>query len=46
MAFTGGRRCAPSSDPESCGDTFRIQQFATWAASVALRFPTVASSSS
>jgi hypothetical protein len=41
MAFTGGRRCAPSSDPESCGDTFRIQQFATWAASVALRFPTV-----
>jgi hypothetical protein len=41
MAFTGGSRCAPSSDPESCGDTFRIQQFATWAASVARRFPTV-----
>jgi hypothetical protein len=41
MAFTGGRRCAPSSDPESCGDTFRIKQFAAWAASVAARFPTV-----
>ena len=41
MAFTGGSRCPPSSDPESCGDTFRIQQFATWAASVARRFPTV-----
>jgi len=41
MAFTGGRRCAPSSDPESCGDTGRIQQFAAWAASVARRFPTV-----
>jgi hypothetical protein len=41
MAFTGGSRCAPSSDPESCGDTFRIQQFASWAASVARRFPTV-----
>ena len=41
MAFTGGRRCAPSSDPESCGDSFRIQQFASWAAAVASRFPTV-----
>jgi hypothetical protein len=41
MAFTGGRRCAPSSDPEACGDTSRIQQFAAWAASVAQRFPTV-----
>jgi hypothetical protein len=39
--FTRGSRCAPSSDPESCGDTSRIQQFAFWAASVALRFPTV-----
>jgi hypothetical protein len=41
MAFTRGNKCAPSSDPESCGDTFRIQQFAAWAASVARRFPTV-----
>ena len=41
MALTDGIRCAPSSDPESCGDTFRIQQFASWAASVARRFPTV-----
>ena len=40
-AFTGGRRCAPSRDPEACGDTLRIQQFAEWAASVAERFPTV-----
>ena len=41
MAFTGGGRCAPSSDPESCGDSLRIQQFATWAAAVATRFPSV-----
>jgi hypothetical protein len=41
MAFTGGRRCAPSSDPEACGDTVRIQQFAESAASVAARFPAV-----
>ena len=41
MAFTGGKRCAPSSDPEACGDTSKIQQFASWAASVATRFPSV-----
>ncbi len=41
MAFTGGSRCAPSSDPESCGDTSRIQQFADWTAAVARRFPSV-----
>jgi hypothetical protein len=41
MVFTGGGRCAPSSDPESCGDTFRIQQFAAWAAAVARRFSSV-----
>jgi hypothetical protein len=40
-AFTRGTRCSPSSDPESCGDTNRIQQFAAWAALVAQRFPTV-----
>jgi hypothetical protein len=38
MAFTGGNKCAPSSDPESCGDTSRIQQFGAWAGSVARRF--------
>jgi NADH:ubiquinone oxidoreductase subunit len=41
MAFTNGNKCAPSSDPESCGDTSRIQQFGAWAASVAKRFPSV-----
>lgn len=41
LVFTGGSRCAPSSDPESCGDTYRIQQFADWAASVARRFSSV-----
>lgn len=41
MAFTGGSRCTPASDPQSCGDTFRIGQFADWAASVARRFPSV-----
>jgi hypothetical protein len=41
MAFTGGTRCAPSPDPEGCGDTWRIDEFAAWAAQVARRFPTV-----
>ena len=41
MAFTDGSRCTPSSDPEACGDTGKIQQFAAWAGSVARRFPTV-----
>src|SRR5438034_10586455 len=41
MVFSGGSRCAPSSDPESCGDTYRIQQFAAWAAAVARRFDSV-----
>jgi hypothetical protein len=40
-AFTRGARCVPSSDPESCGDTYRIQQFAAWTALVAQRFPDV-----
>jgi len=40
-AFTRSAKCAPSSDPESCGDTSRIQQFAAWAALVAQRFPSV-----
>jgi hypothetical protein len=41
MTFTGGTRCTPSKDPEACGDSFRIQQFAEWAATVAQRFPDV-----
>ncbi len=41
QAFTNGARCAPSTDPESCGNTARIKQFAAWAASVARAFPTV-----
>jgi hypothetical protein len=41
MAFTGGKKCAPSPDPESCGNTSRIQQFAAWTAQVAQRFPSV-----
>jgi hypothetical protein len=41
LAFTGGAQCKPSSDPESCGNTDRIQQFAAWTASVAQRFPAV-----
>jgi hypothetical protein len=39
--FTGGGRCVPSTDPESCGDTARIQQFAAWTAKVARSFPNV-----
>ena len=41
QAFTDGLKCAPSTDPLACGDTTKIQQFATWVASVAQTFPTV-----
>jgi hypothetical protein len=41
QAFTNGARCAPSSNPDACGNTARIQQFAAWAASVARSFPSV-----
>jgi FG-GAP repeat len=41
QVFTGGARCAPSDDPESCGDTALIRQFAAWTATVATTFPTV-----
>jgi hypothetical protein len=41
QAFTDGLKCAPSTDPLACGDTAKIQQFATWVASVAQTFPTV-----
>ena len=41
QAFTDGLKCAPSTDPLACGDTIKIQQFATWVASVAQTFPTV-----
>ena len=41
MAFTGGAKCAPSSDPQGCGNTAQIQAFAAWTAQVARAFPTV-----
>jgi hypothetical protein len=41
QVFTNGRKCAPSSDPEACGSTARIKQFAAWAATIARTFPTV-----
>jgi hypothetical protein len=41
QAFTGGAKCAPSPDPESCGDADRIQQFAAWTGAVARAFPSV-----
>jgi hypothetical protein len=41
QVFTGGRRCKPSKDPEACGNTAAIQQFAAWTALVAAAFPTV-----
>ncbi len=40
-AFTGGKRCEPSADPESCGNGKRIALFADWTAFVASAFPTV-----
>ena len=41
QAFTNGAKCASSTDPEACGNTARIKQFAAWAATVARTFPTV-----
>src|SRR5215475_2295079 len=41
QVFTDGRRCKPSADPESCGNTARIQQFASWVSLVAGTFPSV-----
>ena len=40
-AFTGGNRCAPSSNPEACGNRANIAAFAAWTAMVAQTFPTV-----
>ncbi len=39
--FTDGSKCAPSTDPQGCGDTAQIQAFAAWTAQVAGAFPTV-----
>jgi autotransporter-associated beta strand protein len=41
QVFTGGASCAPASDPEGCGDTAEIEQFASWTGEVARAFPTV-----
>ena len=41
QAFTHGNRCKPSADPEACGDSARIAQFAAWTAQVANAFPSV-----
>jgi hypothetical protein len=41
QALTGGKTCTASTDPLSCGDATRIQQFASWTAMVAQTFPTV-----
>jgi hypothetical protein len=39
--FTGGQRCAPTTDPQGCGNTQQIQLFASWTALVAKTFPSV-----
>ncbi len=39
--FTDATRCAPSTDPQGCGDTAKIQQFAAWTGQVARAFPAV-----
>jgi hypothetical protein len=41
QALTDGTSCTPSANPEACGDTARIQQFAAWAAIIARTFPAV-----
>jgi hypothetical protein len=39
--FTDAGGCARSSDPEGCGDTAEIQQFAAWTGQEARAFPSV-----
>jgi hypothetical protein len=39
--FTSAAGCTSSTDPEGCGDTAKIQQFAAWTGQVAAMFPTV-----
>jgi FG-GAP-like repeat/FG-GAP repeat len=41
QVFTGAAACVPTTDPEGCGDTAKIQQFAKWVGDVAQEFPTV-----
>jgi hypothetical protein len=41
QVFTGAAGCTFSTDPEGCGDTAKIQQFAAWTGQVARTFPTV-----
>jgi hypothetical protein len=41
QVFTGSATCAPSTDPEACGDTAKIQQFAAWVGQVATTFSDV-----
>jgi hypothetical protein len=41
QAFTLGARCAPSTNPQSCGNGANIAAFAAWTAAVAQAFPTV-----
>ena len=40
QAFTGGQRCAPSANPQACGNSAKIAAFAAWTAQVAQAFPT------
>ena len=39
QVFTGAAGCATSTDPEACGDTAKIQQFAAWTGQVAQHVP-------
>lgn len=41
MVFTGGAKCAPSTDPQACGNAAEIASFAAWTAEVARAFPSV-----
>jgi len=41
QALTDGSRCTPSTNPQACGDSTAIDEFAAWTATVAETFPTV-----
>jgi hypothetical protein len=41
QALTDAKECAPTSDPQGCGDSSAIAAFGAWTASVAAAFPSI-----
>lgn len=41
QVFTGGQKCAPSTDPLACGDPQQLAAWAAWVGDVATTFPDI-----